>query len=315
MKIILLRVFRFLLYHIHIEYKAISEASMQFNPFRNRAMLHPFLVGIIAVILLLLGYNITGEVLLVITAIWYIVFQIKRINNKKQKDKREIEFQKYIKRTRASFLSSFDKVFKDGLAMQCFASMENPFFYNVIDKSEEDKGNLYVGELEWVQHMELGLNGLKESTLATRVATKSNEKQVGNRSYATMCVLYDEGFRFPNFDLTKETLGKRTAEKLKLTKSLDIDFNEDKNFSDAWWLTTNEMVADVKDLFNASVRNGFMKYASKNYRIAGQGNMLILITKDALLADEYSWVINDIRSIQRLLRGNKKFYVEPKKSY
>ena len=284
---------------------------MQLNPFKNRAFIHPFFVIIISIILGIFKYKEAGLVLFVISIIWFIAFKMIRIKKKKQKDSREREFQKFVKRTNASYLSSFDKVFKEGLAMQCFSEMENPFFYNVIDKSDEENGDLYIGELEWVDHMELSLNNRNESNFATRTASDSDEQQTGNKSYATMCVAYDKNFRLPNFDLTKETLRKKTAEVLRLNKTLDIDFDDDKAFSDAWWLTTNETMI-VKDLFTKPIRSKFMSFLKRNYRISGQGNMLIIITDNVLLPDEYSRVVYDMRAIQRILKTNQKFYVTPR---
>ena len=287
---------------------------MDFNPFRNRASLNPIFIGIIAIVLWSLGFKEVGTIVFILSIIWYIAFRFIRIKKKQQKDSREKEFQKYVKRTGAAYLSSFDKPFQEGIAMQCFAAMENPSFYNIIDKSDDENGTLYVGELEWTSHMDLSFKGGSDSTYATRVVGDSDGQQVGNKSYATMCIVYDKGFRLPNFDLSRETLGKKAAEVLKLNKTLDIDFDEDKRFSDAWWLTTNETII-VKDLFNKNIRASFMKYVNKDYRISGQGNMIILITKNVLLPDEYSKVVYDMRAIQRTLRTNQKFYTPPKNNY
>ena len=284
---------------------------MGFNPFNNRPFLHPLFTIIISAILFSLGFKGIGEIVFIFSVIWFIAFKIIRINKKKQKASREKEFQKFVKRTNASHFSSYDKVFKEGIAMQCFSAMENPYFYNVIDKSDEENGNLYIGELEWVAHMELSLNSRNESNFATRTATDTDGQQTGNKSYATMCVAYDKNFRLPNFDLTKETLGKRTAEVLKLNKSIDIDFEDDKKFSDAWWLTTNETMI-VKDLFTKPIRTKLMSFINRNYRISGQGNMIIIITDNVLLPDEYARVVYDMRAIQRILKTNQKFYVTPR---
>lgn len=286
---------------------------MQLNPFKNRASLRPIYFIFISIILIICRFNKeVGTLLFVIGVIWFIASKIIRIKKKKQKDSREREFQKFVKRTNASYLSSFDKVFNEGLAMQCFSEMENPFFYNVIDKSDEENGDLYIGELEWVDHMDLSLNNSGESNFATRTAEGTDGQQTGNKSYATMCVAYDKNFRLPNFDLTKETLRKKTAEVLRLNKTLDIDFEDDKAFSDAWWLTTNETMI-VKDLFTKPIRSKFMSFLKRNYRISGQGNMLIIITDNVLLPDEYGRVVYDMRAIQRILKTNQKFYVTPRK--
>ena len=176
---------------------------------------------------------------------------------------------------------------------------------------DENRTKLYIGELEWTEQIEIPINKRVDSTFATRVVDQTDGQHKGFRNYATMCVLYDNGFRLPNFDLTNETFAKKTAEFLKVNKTLDIDFDEDKKFSDAWWLCTNETMI-VRDLFDRNVRSNFMKYLNRNYQITGQGNMLIIITEKPLLANDYPRVINDMRAIQRFLKNNKKFYTQPR---
>ena len=58
-----------------------------------------------------------------------------------------------------------------------------------------------------------------------------------------------------------------------------------------------------------------MRFLNRNYRITGQGNMIIIITEKPMLATEYPRLINDMRQIQNILKSNKKFYTEPKPRY
>ena len=285
---------------------------MEFNPFKDRSTLGFGASLLLTIILYSLGYKEISVIVIVIGVLWTTTFYIIGDLKKKSRISREKEFQKYVKRSGDDYLERFDDPIRDGIAMYCFSAMENPYYFNVIEKQyDEGITKLYIGEIEWTAHMELALPGCSDSTFASRAITKTDGQSKGNRSYATMCVLYDKGFRLPNFDLTNETIAKKTAEVLKLNRTKDIDFDEDKKFSDAWWLCTNETMI-VKDLFDKNVRTNFMKYLNRNYRITGQGNMLIIITENPLLVTEYSRVINDMRLIQKFLKNNKKFYTQPK---
>ncbi|MBQ2592284.1 MAG: hypothetical protein II567_03285 [Candidatus Riflebacteria bacterium] len=288
---------------------------MGFNPLKNKVALSSQTTIILTIILYLLGYQNACFIVLILGIIWTGLFYFINDLKKRSRISREKEFQKYVKRTGDSFLDHFDDPLRDGLAMYCFSYMEKPYYYNVIEKTyQEDETKVYIGELEWEEQLELSLSKRSESTFATRAVDQTDGQHKGFRNYATMCVLYDNRFRLPNFDLTNETLAKKTAEVLKINKTQDIDFDEDKAFSDAWWLCTNETMI-VRDLFDKNVRSNFMKYLNRNYQITGQGNMLIIITEKPLLANEYPRVINDIRLIQRFLKNNKKFYNEPKNRY
>ena len=288
---------------------------MGFNPLKNKVALSSQTTIILTIILYLLGYQNASIIVLILGVVWTGGFYFINDLKKRSRISREKEFQKYVKRTGDSFLDHFDDPLRDGLAMYCFSYMEKPYYYNVIEKTyQEDETKVYIGELEWEEQLELSLSKRSESTFATRAVDQTDGQHKGFRNYATMCVLYDNRFRLPNFDLTNETLAKKTAEVLKINKTQDIDFDEDKAFSDAWWLCTNETMI-VRDLFDKNVRSNFMKYLNRNYQITGQGNMLIIITEKPLLANEYPRVINDIRLIQRFLKNNKKFYNEPKNRY
>ena len=288
---------------------------MEFNPLNNNIAFSSTTTIILTIIFTLMGFKEASIIALAIGILWTATLMVVNSMRRKNRISREKEFMKYVKRTGDEYLTSFDNPFRDGLAMYCFSAMENPYYFNVIEKKYDDnRTKLYIGEIEWTGMMELPINRQVESTFATRIVTQDDVKRKGFRNYATMCVVYNDGFSLPNFDLTNETLAKKTVEVLKLNKTLDIDFDEDKRFSDAWWLCTNETIV-VKDLFDRNVRNGFMRFLNRNYRITGQGNMIIIITEKPMLATEYPRLINDMRQIQNLLKSNKKFYTEPKPRY
>ncbi|MBR4571296.1 MAG: hypothetical protein IKO19_11620 [Candidatus Riflebacteria bacterium] len=288
---------------------------MGFNPFNNNIAFSSTTTIVLILILTMMGFKQASIIAFAIGILWTAALIVINAMRRKSRISREKEFMKYIKRTGDEYLNNFDNPFRDGLAMYCFSAMENPYYFNVIEKKyDDDHTKLYIGEIEWTGMMELPINRQVDSTFATRTVTEDDSKRKGFRNYATMCVVYNDSFRLPNFDLTNETLAKKTAEVLKLNKTLDIDFDEDKRFSDAWWLCTNETIV-VKDLFDRNVRNGFMRFLNRNYRITGQGNMIIIITEKPMLATEYPRLINDMRQIQNILKSNKKFYTEPKPRY
>ena len=92
-----------------------------------------------------------------------------------------------------------------------------------------------------------------------------------------------------------------------MNETEDIDFDEDKEFSDAWWLTSNDNMI-VKQLFTTNIRKNFMKYVDKGYRISGQQDMLIIITNTVYQPENYPSITSDMKVISRFLRTNKKFY-------
>ncbi|MBQ3643171.1 MAG: hypothetical protein II961_01110, partial [Candidatus Riflebacteria bacterium] len=126
----------------------------------------------------------------------------------------------------------------------------------------------------------------------------------------TLCVLYDDKFNLPSFDLSRETLKEKAVEVLHMNETEDIDFDDDKEFSDAWWLSSNDNLI-VRDLFTKNIRSNFMNFVDKGYRICGRRNVIFIITNSTLCPEDYSKVISDIRMIQRFLKNNKKFYTSP----
>ena len=95
-----------------------------------------------------------------------------------------------------------------------------------------------------------------------------------------------------------------------MNETEDIDFDDDKEFSSAWWLSSNENML-VRDLFTKNIRSNFMNFVDKGYRICGNKNVLFIITNKPLCSKDYSKLISDIRMIQRFLKNNKKFYTPP----
>lgn len=242
-----------------------------------------------------------------------ISFIVKSIVAHK-KGKREEKLLKIAKRTGAHVKPIFSRPIKDGATMECFIGLLDPSYINVVEKLDKENGDLYIGELEWVKPLQPPNNSRRRNSYdynaGARMGTDSNFDRM--KYYATMCVLYDNAFNLPNFDLTKESIDKKAFEFLKMNETEDIDFDEDKEFSDTWWLTSNENMI-VRELFTRNIRSNFMKFADKGYRISGQGNMLIIITNKVYEPENYPSVTSDMKIIAKFMRTNKKFYKpEPK---
>lgn len=189
--------------------------------------------------------------------------------------------------------------------MTCFQNMLNLSFCNVIEKLDKENGDVYIGELQRevaVRHYQ----GRSASMNLIAVDTPDN-KYIRVKKDTTLCVLYDDGFDLPSFDLSRETLKQKAIEILRMNETVDIDFDDDKEFSDAWWLSSNDNVL-VRELFTKNIRSNFMNFVDKGYRICGRRNVIFIITDNILCPEDYSRVISDIRMIQRFMKNNKKFY-------
>ena len=195
--------------------------------------------------------------------------------------------------------------FKDELC--CFGEMINPNFVDVIIKKLNDKENLFIGDLEWEPKEDSKANRNAEflgSILLSFFQSDSNEKL---KKSTTMLLLEDNNINLPSFNLIKETFSKKATELFHLNKTEDIDFEDDKNFSDAWWLFSNENIL-VKDLFTRSIRNSFMKFVDKGYNIIGYNHLLIIIADKLYETENYYQLMSDISEIHKILKSNNKFY-------
>lgn len=231
--------------------------------------------------------NIIGVLIIIIplSIIVYKVF-IKKYYSSRQKN-----LMLYAKKLKANFKPFYTNPLKDYSFCIPISHKENLVFKNVLELVDKDNGNVYIGELEWSP-------------------SESDGNEVKNdepKFYTTMCVLDDEDFTLPNFELTPETIAKKAEEALKMNESEDIDFDEDKNFSSAWWLCSNENIL-ARYLFTPNIRKHFMDYLNRNYTICGQKNNIIIVTNHTIETEKYSNLIKDIRNIRLFLKNNNKFY-------
>ncbi len=187
--------------------------------------------------------------------------------------------------------------------------MQDQSFINVLEKKEKENGDIYIGELEWAKPIASNSNGKGRNRYdfysSARMSMDSSYDR--QKYYATMCVCYDNGFNLPNFDLTKETLDKKAAELFKMNDTEDIDFDEDNEFSDAWWLSSSENTL-ARELFTANIRSNFMRFYDKSYKICGQKNMVMIITNHVIQPEDYPQIITDMLDIVKFLKTNEKFY-------
>ena len=238
-----------------------------------------------------------------------IVISIKCLQDYNKKN-REDKILNYAKRKGLRCIPCFSEPFKFKDNLNCFIDKQHPTYNNVIEKTDKEKVRLYIGELQWVKP------GVGPAMISKYQADYSRTMGMDStidrfKHSATMCVLYDDGFKLPNFTLARETLIDKTSEVLKLNSTEDIDFDDDKEFSDTWWLSSNEnMIA--KDFFDKNVRKSFMKYSDRNYMITGLREMILIIADNVYPPEKYTQIEADIKSIAAFLRKNEKYYEKPK---
>ncbi len=225
---------------------------------------------------------------------FFVLLFINDVRKGNAREKRAKEAAQYAKRNKLSFRKYFDKFIKDCGNLRFFSEMIDPNFCNVIEKPDKENGDIYVGEFHWDISVE-------------NHSRNSSKRYIRERRESTLCVLYDDCFNLPDFDLLRETLKEKAVEVLGMNQTEDIDFVDDKEFSDAWWLSSNENIL-VRDLFTKNIRSNFMSFVDKGYRICGKANVFFIITDKPLWPKDYPKLISDIRMIQRFMKNNKKFY-------
>ncbi len=221
-------------------------------------------------------------------------------------EKRAKEIIQYAKRNKLSFRQYYSKFINDYGHLRCFADMLDPTFCNVIEKPDKENGDLYIGELQWEIAVQRNNRYTRRNLLANMLGAGEN-RYYRVKKYSTLCVLIDNCFNLPDFDLSRETLKEKAVEVLHMNETEDIDFEDDKEFSNAWWLSSNENMI-VRELFTRNIRSNFMSFIDKGYRFCGNGNVLFIITEKPLWSKDYSKLISDIRMVQRFMKNNKKFY-------
>ena len=223
--------------------------------------------------------------------------------------KRAKEVILYAKRNKLTIKPYFSKFIKEFGGLRCFLEMIDPNFCNVIEKLDKENGDVYIGDLQWEIAVERQQRHRRRGLIDLLISSggAGENRYIRVKKETTLCVLYDDGFKLPDFDLSRETLKEKAIEVLHMNETEDIDFDDDKEFSSAWWLSSNENMI-VRELFTRNIRSNFMSFVDKGYRICGKANVLFIITDKPLWPQDYSKLTSDIRMIQRFMKNNKKFY-------
>lgn len=243
-----------------------------------------------------------------------VMYFLKCYGKKKRAEKLKNLATKY----HCKVIPHLDKVFEDGANIACFSIATNQSYYNVIEHNDESMGKVFVGEYSY-RSFENGRPSRRSRYNSLNggyycVNENSQSYRSGYEKIVSLCVLYDKRLMLPNFELRKETIGLKAGEVLGLNKfndmlDEDIDFENDKAFSDAWWLSSNENML-MPSLFTSTVRSGFMKFVGKGYRIGGNGTMLVIRTDKVYDPEDYGNLVQDIREMQRILRTNRKYVLQ-----
>ncbi len=205
----------------------------------------------------------------------------------------------------ATYKDSFNQVITDIEKMDCFNYFFDPKFTNVLEIENEDGSKTYIGDLEWsTRYGKKAIDGVYEDydSLFGTSGAKSQFKQC-----TTLCIVYNNNFSLPHFNLVKETIEKKASEFLKKEETEDIDFEDDKEFSDSWWLASSENVL-ARDLFDKKVRKTFMSFIDKDYIICGHKNYIIILAGKTINPNTYKYMISEIKRIQQAFIENGKFY-------
>ena len=235
-----------------------------------------------------------------------VIIIIKSILDKK-KQNREKKAMSYADRKGLKYIPFYSEPLKYKENLNCFLTKLKPSFNDVVQRmGARDNLKLSIGELRYLPP------SLNSELMAKYQAEYCDIDRMESNilsfvHYTTMCVLYEAGFHLPNFDLARETLIDKTSEMLKLKVSEDIDFPEDKKFSDAWWFSSNENML-ARELFDEKTRSFFMKYVDRGYSISAYRDMIIIITDKLYPIEKYTQLEADMNNIARFLRNNERFY-------
>lgn len=253
-------------------------------------------------------------VFVVVATVCAIVRTVKSFS----KSSHEAKIMEMAKKRNLIYRPYFAKPMNDAGQWPCFMKFKEPSFSNVLEFENDYKGALYIGELEFTAH-EVNMSKVASSCLSSRGSRYGSTRStyqygMGNdvraekfKNELTMCVIYDKGMMLPYFDMMPETIKLKAFELFGMNDSTDIDFQNDKEFSDAWWLS-GQSDSEIRNLFTTMIRSGFMRFAEKGYRICGRSKMIIVIADKLIEPEKMNSVIADMRAIQKILQRNPKYY-------
>ncbi len=220
----------------------------------------------------------------------------------------------YIKRNNVKYLPEFDKPIKENPHINFFYPKENISFNDVFIE-EINNDTCYIGDLEWSTYevetqYNYEIDNKKYFSSDKGVHYRESKKVIKHETkhLVTMCVLFDDSFSLPDFQIRYETLKDKILDYLDQNDVKDIDFSSDKAFSDKWLLSTNESENIVRDLFNQNIRSCFMKIDNKEYIICARRNMFYIIILTPVGPEKYYSIAKDLVVIRDFLKNNKKYY-------
>lgn len=233
-------------------------------------------------------------------AVIIIAFVIRELKAKIRKDRAEAA-KDFSVSFDSEYLESFNIIFKDCSNLELFLSKGTNSFAAVLKLNDESKGRIYIGE--WITSQTANTNDSTAYVSQEGLIEGTTAKSV------TMGVIYDPRFCLPNYTMWPESFGDRVEELIHSNLTKDIDFTEDKEFSDTWWLCSNDSDREVKKLFSLeNIRSNSLKLVHKKYRLAGCGNILIIVSQDRIDLENYRNFLSDIRLYQEFMSSNKEFY-------
>ena len=217
----------------------------------------------------------------------------------KKKAARTEAIKAFAQEFKAQYQNHYDKVFEEGIDCEFFYSQDSNEFTNILKLEDSSKGAVFIGD--WVTSVVSG----DAVTKANHISNEDSLMKSLCSKNLTMGVIFDEHMNLPEFALWPETLGVRMNEVIKLNTTEDIDYDDDKEFSDMWWLCSRKDNQKVREIFsNSQLRQECMKFGHRKYRMAGFGKHLILVSHEALKPSEYSEFLSYLREWQNIVSAS-----------
>ena len=153
-----------------------------------------------------------------------------------------------------------------------------------------------MGRDRQAKNVMLGKNGdIDIAVMDYQYVTGSGKQR--QKHYTTICLFSKAGLNLPScyvrmqiafFDFLGKVFGGQ-----------DIDFVEDPDFSKAFVLQGDDEKA-VRELFDESVRKGFMEYKGKNFVFEGEGNVFLINKGQRIKPEQLTSIFEDSYKIMNL---------------
>ena len=115
----------------------------------------------------------------------------------------------------------------------------------------------------------------------------------------TICAIVDPALSLPHFSLRRQ---QKIADKIGAALGgQDINFNEDKKFSEAFVLQGNK-ADETRSFFDADVRKAFMKFASSETQVEAENDTLVIHRNLIIEPELWSPLLRDSFSLYEALK-------------